>query len=208
VQNRILSGAWVLLRVLVEHAVNSLYLMYVGDDQSVEDFVDYASYKVFREFEDLKSTSEMAYQNLNSTQIEPEIREHFEQIRSRFDGNRGDKWCVDDRLYKRAAKLDKIITDNFVNNKRIPHLPLYLHMVNSTWRFGSAFVHGTAEVLMSEIVVRDSRVGLQQASTEELAQLLRSANLNLLLLLMHMDAKMGPKYSKEIVISLCDILER
>lgn len=191
---------------IVEHAVNSLYLMYVDNDQNTDNYVDYGTYKAFRQCEDLKSKIEMSYPEVNVPDFEPGMRDHFEQIRSKFDGNPGDKWCADDRLYKRAAKLDKIITDSFANGKWIPHMPSFLMIVNSQWRLGNAFVHGTN--LLSEISVKDRHVGLQQASTKDLAEVLKLANWNVLLLLMHIDAKMGAKYSNEIVTSLFQIFER
>jgi len=118
---------------------------------------------------------------------EKEIRQRFDAVRSRFDNARGDRWCADDRLYKRAARLDRERGTDF------------LWLVNSLWRYGSAYVHGTAAALSAQMAEAPQGVTFQRKYTrEEAANALCNANLAFYLILLPLDVRLGGRNASEI----------
>ncbi|HXN23387.1 MAG TPA: DUF5677 domain-containing protein [Candidatus Dormibacteraeota bacterium] len=102
-----IDDAWVLVRALVEYAVNCLYMMMVADAQTAEDFVDLPKYKRYDNLKRLKRTNENLLRQSYSEEEEEELRQEFDAVSSRFHKKDGDKWCADHNISKRAAKVDE-----------------------------------------------------------------------------------------------------
>ena len=209
-QNSMLRDAMVLLRVSVEYGVNSAYMMYCGDDQTVEDFVDHSNYQIFKEFQTIKTANEPLFRSIVSAESQAEMQQRFEKLR-RFDTKPGDKWSVDDRLYKRAAKLEGAITE-YIRERYQSDFPssnglVYTMLVNLLWRRGSAFVHGTAGSILSELSSDHGAISLRQESADEAAKTLAIANYNLFLLLRATDSRLGAKNYSALLAVCGELLE-
>jgi hypothetical protein len=122
--------------------------------------------------------------------------EQFEAVRSRFQNKPGDRWCVDDRLSKRAARVDEKISQA----KGEEHTS-FKWLVNSAWRYGGSHVHGIADALTNQ--ASEDGVSVQRKYTrEEVAQVVFSANLALYLVLLLVDLRLGGKNEGEIRLRL------
>jgi hypothetical protein len=74
------------------------------------------------------------------------VRKQAELVRQRFQNRRGDQWCVDDRLYKRAARVDGAISKAKGENDTS-----FKWLVNSVWRHASSHTHGMADALANQV---------------------------------------------------------
>lgn len=187
IRRSLVDDAWSLVRSLVEHAVNSAYMLYVADAQTADNYADLMHYQRYMDLQALKSTDPAVLRRIVSPEEEEEIRQRFIAVRSKFDSAPGDKWCADDRLYKRAARVDRERGTEF------------LWLVHSLWRYGSAYVHGTATALSAQMTETAEGVTFQRKYTrEEAANTLRNANFAFYLILLPLDVHLGGKNTSEI----------
>ena len=194
VKHSLIDDAWVLVRALVEHAVNCVYMLYVADAQTADDYADYADYWSYKTLLDLKSTDEAVLRRGVSVEQEEENRLRYEAVRARFDGKRGDKWCVDDALYKRAARVDRTVA--VARNEQRSD---FLWLVNSVWRHASTYTHGTAGALTAQVRENAEGVTIHRKYThEEASQVLHSANLALYLVALPVDVRLGGENTAEL----------
>ena len=194
VKHSLVDDAWVLVRSLVEHTVNCAYMFNVANAQTADDFADYPDYKRHTELQDLRATNEELVRQIVPAEQEEKLRARYEAVRGRFDGRRGDRWCLDERLYKRAVRVDEKISEA----KKEKHTD-FLWLVNSVWRYGSAYVHGSADVLADQVTETKDGVKIQRKYTEqEGAQVLCSASLALFLVLLLVDLRLGGRNAEEI----------
>jgi hypothetical protein len=184
----LVDDAWVLIRALVEHAVNCGYMLRVADAQTADDFAGYQDYKLYLELQDLKATDEALLRQAVTAENEEELRKKYEGVRARFDNKRGDKWCADDRLYVRANKLDATMKEGGKEHHD------FLWLVNSVWRYGSSFTHGSADALTHQMKETEEGVEFRRKYTnEEAAKALNSSTLALYLLFPIIDERLGGK---------------
>ncbi|SRR6266851_2568243 len=196
VRRMLVEDAQVLVRVLVEHAVNCAYMLAVADAQTADDFVDYPRYKRYRVVQALKRTDESLLRRSVSAEQEEQLRKEFEALRPRFEGRRNDGWCADDQLYKRAARVDEIIS-----RARQEEHTTFQWLVNSEWRFASSHVHGAADALASQSSPVEGGITLEQKfNPEEAAQAVYCANFALYLVLPLVDQLLGGKNEEEIAL--------
>jgi 3-keto-L-gulonate-6-phosphate decarboxylase len=193
-KHSLIDDAWVLVRALAEHAVNCVYMLVVADAQTADDYADYADYLSYTTLLDLKSTNEAALRRVVSVEEEEKNRLRYEAVRSRFDGKRGDKWCVDDALYRRAARVDRTVTA--AGGEERSDL---LWLVNSVWRYASTYTHGTAGALAAQVKEDAEGVTIHRKYThEEAARVLHAANLALYLAVLPVDVRLGGKNIAEL----------
>jgi uncharacterized protein DUF5677 len=188
------DDAWVLLRSMVEHAINSAYMLVVADEQTASDFADYGKYTDYKYLRDIKGTDERAFRQQVSVETEEKARVLYEQVRARYDSRRGmDKWCPDGPLHKRAERVDNAL------NKRVDGSPL-LWLANTAWRIASAHTHGAASVLAEQVQpIQETRVTLQRIyGPEEAVAVVNWANFALYLISILIDVALGSKNVAEI----------
>ena len=188
------DDAWVLLRSMIEHAINSAYMLVVADDQTASDFADYGKYTDYKYLQDIKGTDERAFRHQVSIEMEDNARARYESVRARYDGKKGmDKWCPAGPLYKRAELVDNAL------NKRVDGSPL-LWLANTAWRMASAHTHGAASVLAEQVQPKDeTRVTLQRIyAPEEAVAVVSWANFALYLISILIDVALGSKNVAEI----------
>ena len=194
VRHSLIDDAWALIRALAEHAVNCAYMLMVADAQIANDFSDYPKYRRYKELLYLKKTNEDLLRKTVTAEQEETMRTQFEAVRSRFDGKHGDRWCPDEKLYKRAARVDERITEA-AGEKRDD----FQWLVNFVWGHVSAYVHGAANVLAQQVTGIADGVRIQRKYTfEEAAQALFSANLALYVALLPVDQLLGGKNVEEL----------
>lgn len=194
VRKPMLDDAWILTRALVEHAVNSAYMFYVADSRTADDFADYPPFQQFEVMQGLKGADDRLFQQLYSPEDAAQIQKRFEAVKARFQDRRGDRWCDDDRLYKRARRVDQKISEAMGET----HCD-FLWLVNSVWRHGGAYVHGTAGALVDQVSETADGVKIQRKYTrEEAAQIVFSANLAFFLILLLVELRLGQGNVQEI----------
>lgn len=194
VRSSLIDDAWVLVRTLVEHAVNSVYMLSVADAQTADDYNDYGDYLSYKALRDLSATDETVLRKTVTVEEEEKMRLRFEAVRARFDDKRGDKWCADDALYKRAAHVDR--TAGAASREQRSD---FLWLVNSVWRHASTYTHGTARALTDHIKQEGEVTTIRRKYThEEASQALHSANLALYLVLLPVDVRLGGKNVTEL----------
>ena len=131
---------------------------------------------------------------LVSPEEEEKSRLRFEEVRSQFDGKRGDKWCPDDALYKRAARVDAAVSAE-LGEKRTD----LLWLVNTLWRYASVYTHGTAGSLSDHLEDKGEEVWVKRKTTyAEAAKILLSANSALYQVLLPMDVRVGGKNAAKL----------
>jgi hypothetical protein len=193
-RSSLIDDAWVLIRALVEHAVNSVYMLCVADARTADDFNDYGDYLNYKTLLDLKATDEAVLRGEVTAPEEEKLRLRFEAVRARFDDKRGDKWCIDDAVYKRAAHVDRAVAA--ARGERRSDL---LWLVNSVWRHASTYTHGTARALSDQVRQDGEVVTIRRSYTyEEAAQAMHCANLALYLVLLPVDIRLGAKNAPEL----------
>jgi hypothetical protein len=194
VRQKLVEDARVLVRVLVEHAVNCAYMLTVADAQTADDFVDYPRYKRYQLLQALKRTDGNLLRGSVSAEREEELRKEFEALRPRFKDRRNDGWGVDDQLYKRATRVDAIISQA----RQKEHTP-FRWLVNSEWRFASSHVHGTADTLVNQVSQLADGITIEQKfDPEEAVGALYGANFALYLVLPFVDQFLGGKNAEKI----------
>ncbi|MGB9431864.1 MAG: DUF5677 domain-containing protein [Candidatus Acidiferrum sp.] len=194
VKQSLIDDVWVLVRALVEHAVNAVYMLYVADSATADNFNDYQDYLAYKVLLDLKGTDEPMLRQLVSAEEEEKARLRFEKIRDRFDDKRGDKWCADDALYKRAAKVDAAVSSQ-AGEKRTD----LLWLVNTLWRYASGYTHGMAGSLADHLEEKGEEVLIKRKPTyAEAAKAMQSANSALYHVLLPIDVRLGGKNAAEL----------
>ena len=162
------------------HSVNAAHMLYVADAATADNFNDYQDYLAYTVLLDLKATDEPMLRTLVSLEQEEKCRLRFEEVRDRFDGKRGHKWCPDDALYKRATKVDAEVSRQ-LDEKRTD----LLWLVNTLWRYASGYMHGTAGPLSDQLEERGEEVWIKRKTTyAEAAKAMQSANSALYLVLL------------------------
>ena len=190
----LVDDAWVVVRALVEHAVNAVYMLYIADATTAENYNAYQDYLSFKVLLDLKGTYETALRKLIPAEDEEKGRLRFEGVRAQFDGKRGDKWCADDALYKRAARIDAEVTRQ-TGEKRND----FLWLVNTLWRYASSYTHGTAGTLADHVEDKGEAVWIKRKPTyREAAKAMQSANSALFQVLLPIDVRLGGTHSVEL----------
>jgi hypothetical protein len=190
----LIDDVWVLVRSLVEHAVNAVYMLQIADAKTADDFNDYQHYLSYQALLDLKATDEPMLRQLVSLEEEERERLQFERVRGRFDGKRGDKWCADDALFKRAAQVDAAISAQLAEKRSD-----LKWLVNTLWRYASGYTHGTARSLSSHIEETDDGVRIKRKPTyAEAAKAMESANSALYQVLLPIDVRLGGKHATEL----------
>ena len=194
VKQSLIDEVWVLVRALVEYAVNAVYMLYVADAATADNFNDYQDYLAYKVLLDLKGTDEPMLRTLVSVEEEEKARLRFEKIRGKFDDKRGDKWCADDALYKRAAKVDAAVSKQ-AGEKRTD----LLWLVNTLWRYASGYTHGTAGSLSDHLEEKGEEVWVKRKPTyAEAAKAMQSANSALYQVLLPIDVQLGGKNAAEL----------
>jgi hypothetical protein len=192
----LVDDAWVLLRSMAEHAINSAYMLLIADSQTAIDFADYGKDSDHEYLQRIKGTNERAFKHQVSTETEEKARARYEEVRGRYDGRRGmDKWCPDGALYKRAD-----LVDNFISQRTGDKDSPFLWLANTAWRMASDYTHGAASVLANQVQPKEGvRVTLQRIYTpEEAADVLKWANFALYLISIPIDVALGGKNVAEI----------
>lgn len=193
-KQKMVEDARVLLRVLVEHSVNSAYMVTVGNDQTATDFIKYPVYWKYKMLRDLRNVDENRFRKSVSVELEEEIRKDYEALHPRFKDRRNGEWCADGQLHKRAARVDEFLGQRYVE---------FRWLVNSEWRFASSGVHGMADTLLEQVSQSNGVTTIEQKyEPEEAATALYSTNFALALLLPLFDALLGGKHSNEVSIRL------
>jgi len=194
VRQSLIDDAWVLIRSLVEHTVNAIYMLRIADATVANDFNDYQYYLAYKVLLDLKATDEPMLRRLVSQEKEEKGRVQYERVRARFDDKRGDKWSVDDALYKRASKLDEATSIELGERRRD-----LLWLVNSLWRYASSYTHGTALALSDQFEEKAEEVWIKRKPTfAEAAKAMQSANSALYFVLLPIDLRLGGRNSAEL----------
>ena len=192
IRQSLVDDALVLVRALVEHAVNTVYMITVADGETADAFADYGDYLAYVQFLDLKASDPDLMRVKVPAEQEEKMRLRYEAIRAKFDGKRGDKWCVDDALYKRASRLDHTIRLPDVNTE-------WRLLVNAVWRHASTYTHGTARALSVQVTQEGDITTFQRTYTyKEAEQTLHSANIAIYLSLLPVAARLGAKNVGEI----------
>lgn len=198
VRNSLVDDGWVLTRAVIEYAINCAYMLLVSDDQTANDFVDYGDYASYLELKQLQTTDQQLLNSLLPPEKQEESRLRYEAVRNRFDGKRGDQWCADDRLYKRAGKVDEYI-GRAKGEKRTD----FLWLVNTAWRYSSSYVHGSARSLADQ--VKETSAGAvvhRQYTKEEAAEVVYTATLTVYFVLALIDGRLGHRNTDTIKASL------
>jgi Family of unknown function (DUF5677) len=194
VRRSLVDDAWVLVRALVEHVVNSVYMLCVADAATADNFNDYHDYHAYEVLLALKRTDEVALRALVSVEYEEKSRVRFESVRNRFDNKRGEKWCVDDALYKRADKIDL-----FISNQSGEKRSDFLWLVNSLWRYASGYTHGSAGALSDQLEEKGEEVRIHRKNSyAEASKVLVAANSALYYVLLPIDVRLGGKHAVEL----------
>lgn len=194
VRQSLIDDVWVLVRGLVEHTVNAAYMLQIADAETADAYNDYQQYLAYKVLLDLKGTDEPMLRNLVSEKQEEEGRLRFEKVRAHFDNKRGDKWCADDALYKRAARVDASVSRQ-LGEKRSD----FLWLVNTLWRYASGYTHGMAGPLSDQLEEKGEEVWIKRKSTyAEAAKAIQSANSALYLILLPIDVRLGRKNAAEL----------
>lgn len=194
VRQSLLDDGWTLVRSMVEYAVNAVYMLYIADAKTADSFNDYQDYLAHTVLLDLKGTDEPTLRKLVSAEEEEKSRVRYEKVRSQFDGKRGDKWCAEDALYKRAARVDAAVSQQ-VGEKRSD----LLWLVNTIWRYASGYTHGMAGSLSDHLEEKGEEVWIKRKPTyAEAAKVLLSANSALYQVLLPIDVRVGGKNAAKL----------
>jgi hypothetical protein len=192
IRKSLVDDALVLVRALVEHAVNSVYMLGIADAQTADAFADYGDYLIYEQFLGLKAADPALMSIKVPAQEEEKMRLRYEAVRAKFDGKRGDKWCADDTLYKRASRLDHTLRQPEVNTE-------WRLLVNAVWRHASTYTHGTARALAPQMIQEGGITTFQRKYTYgEAEQALQSANTAVYLSLLPIAVRLGAKEVGEI----------
>ncbi len=190
-KEKLVEDARALVRVLVENEVNCAYMLVVGDEETTEDFVKHPRYWKYFLMRDLKAVDETRFRQSVPAELEAEIRKDYEELRPRFEKKprRNSEWCVDGKLIERAAKVD----ERFAEFVKQPYIE-FRWLVNSSWRFDSSHVHGSADALLEQVSQSGKEITIEQKyDPEDAAEALYIANLALALVLRPIDLLLGAK---------------
>ena len=194
IKSELTEDARALVRVLVEQAVNCVYMLTVADDQTVEDFVQYPKYKRYELLRDLKSVDENRLRRSIPVEFEEEIQVEYDSLHPRFKGRRMGQWCADGPLHKRAAKADEKLSEAF----KKPYKE-FLWLINSEWRLAGSHVHGMADSLLDQVTQVEGGITIEQKfDAEDAATALYTANFALGLALPPVDSSLGGKHASHI----------
>lgn len=190
----LIDDAWVLVRALVEYAVNAVYMLCVADAATADNFNDYQDYQTYNVLKGLKDTDEPMLRRLVSSEEEEKARVRFEKVQGRFDGKHGDRWCSDDALHKRAARVDSVVSGQ-TGEKRTD----LKWLVNTLWRYASGYTHGMAGALSNHFEENAHEVLIKRKPTyREAAKAMQSANSALYQVALPVDVRLGGKNAAEL----------
>lgn len=194
VKQSLLDDGWTLVRSMVEYAVNAIYMLRVADAKTADSFNDYQPYLAHNVLLDLKAIDEPLLRQLVSVEEEEEGRLRYEKVRGQFDGKRGDKWCPEDALHKRARRIDAAVSTEL--GERRTDL---LWLVNTVWRYASVYTHGMAGSLSDHLEEKGEEVWVKRKPTyAEAVKILHSANAALYLVLLPIDVRVGGKNAAKL----------
>jgi len=163
-------------------------MLVVGDEETAQDFIRYPRYKNYVLMQGLKAVDETRFRKQVSVELEDETRKEHEALLPRYENRRGE-WCADGKLLARAAKVD----ERFAEFVKAPYIE-FRWLVNSSWRFNSAHVHGNADALLEQVSRSGNEITIEQKfDAEDAAEALYIANLSLALLLRFIDGLLGAK---------------
>lgn len=198
IRQQLVEDARVLLRVVVEHAVNFAYMLLIGDDSTVDDFNKYPMFWRYKVLQGLKVADEPRFRSTVSPGREEEIRVEHEALKPRFKGRGNGEWCADRKLYERAAKVDQKLGEA-LKTKYVE----FLWMVNSEWRFASSYVHGTLDSLLDQVSEASGVITIEQKfDAEDAATALYSANFALALCIRLLDNSLGEKCAAAVSVRM------
>jgi Family of unknown function (DUF5677) len=185
VKQSLVDDGLVLVRSLVEHAVNAVYMLMIADAATADAFADYGDCLVYEQFASLKAADPDLMRSQVSAEDEDKMRKRYDAVLPKFEKKRGDKWCVDDALYKRASRLDHTLRQPEVNTE-------WRLLVNAVWRHASTYTHGTARALAG-IMTQDGEVTTleRKVSYKEAQDVLQSANTAVYLSLLPVAGRLG-----------------
>ena len=185
VKQSLVDDGLVLVRSLVEHAVNAVYMIMIADAATADAFADYGDYLVYQQFADLKATEPTLMATKVNVEEEKKMRDRYDAVRVKFDGKRGDKWCVHDALYKRAGHLDRTLRQPEEGTE-------WRLLVNAVWRHASTYTHGTARALAGQITEEGEIITIHRKPTyEEAEEVLTAANNALYFALLPVAGRLG-----------------
>lgn len=194
IRQKLVEDARVLVRVLVEQAVNCAYMLVVADDDAATDFVTYPKFCRYKLVSDLRSIDEDRLRKSVPIEREEEIRLEHEALYPRFKNRRAAEWCVDGQLYQRATRVD----EEFAQKLEQTYVE-FRWMVNSEWRFASSHVHAMADSLLDQVTQLEGVITIEQRfDPEDAASALYSANFALALVLPLVDSSLGEKYASHV----------
>jgi hypothetical protein len=186
-RRELVEDAEALVRVLVENEVNCAYMLVVGDEETVQDFIRYPRFKNYVLMQGLKAVDETRFRKQVSVKLEDETRREHDALLPRYKDRRGE-WCADGKLLARAAKIDERLAA-----VKAPYIE-FRWLVNSSWRFNSAHVHGNADALLEQVSRSGNEIIIEQKfDAEDAAEALYIANLSVALLLRFIDGLLGAK---------------
>ena len=192
IRKSLVDDGLVLVRALVEHAVNAVYMLAIADAQTADAFADYGGYLAYTQLLDLKAVDPDLMKVKVPAEEEEKSRLRYEAVRGKFDGKRGDKWCDDDALYKRAARLDYTLRKPDVGSE-------WRLLVNAVWRHASTYTHGTARALAPQMAQEGEVTTFHRKySYKEAEPVLQSANTSIYLALLPIAVRLGAKNVAEV----------
>jgi Family of unknown function (DUF5677) len=185
VRKSLVDDGLVLVRSLVEHAVNAVYMLWVADSKTADAFADYGDYLIYEQYASLKATDPDLMRSQVSADDEDKMHKRYEAVLPKFEKRRGDKWCVDDALYKRAWTLDRTLRKPEVSTE-------WRLLVNSVWRHASTYTHGAARALAGQMTQDGEVTTIQRIATyKEARHVLQSANTAIYLALLPVAGRLG-----------------
>jgi hypothetical protein len=198
VRQQLVEDARILLRVLVEHAVNFAYMLIVADDSTVDDFARFPKYWRYKILQGVKIANEARVRKFMSPEEEEEMRLEHEALKPRFKGRANGEWCADRKLHERAAKVDKKLGEA-LNTK----YGQFLWMVNTEWRFASSYVHGMSDSLLDQVSEVGGVITIEQKfDAEDAATALYSANFAIALCIPLLDNSLGERHAAKISLQM------
>jgi Family of unknown function (DUF5677) len=196
VRQKLVEDARVLVRVLVEQAVNFAYMLTVGDDSTVDDFLKFPKYWRYKILQGIKAADETRIRNSMSPEEEEQMRQEHEALKPRFKGRRNGEWCG--KLHERAAKVDEKLGEALRTK-----YGEFLWMVNSEWRFASSYVHGMADSLLDQVTETGGVITIEQKfDDQDAATALYSANFAIALCVPLLDNTLGGKHATKISLQM------
>jgi hypothetical protein len=139
--------------------------------------MDFPKFKAWSQLEQIRAVAP-SLADLIPPQDQAQMQAEFQQVRARYENNRGADWTKDN-TFKRATSIDAHDQHN-----------LFRILMNITWQEASAYVHSTAQSIEWRIaantVLRD-----RISTKEQIATMLYYSNIALFTLLSILDKHAG-----------------